>query len=44
MPITQDDISAALTIWGKEKIAISKAYEDGGIDAARKARSPAIRK
>ena len=39
MPITQDDISAALTIWGKEKIAISKAYEDGGIDAARKAAS-----
>lgn len=33
--ITTQDISAALTIWGEGKIAISKAFEEGGIDAAR---------
>ena len=35
MQITEDDIQNALTIWGNGKIAISKAFEDGGIEAAR---------
>ncbi|WP_424934377.1 phosphoribosyl-AMP cyclohydrolase [Amaricoccus macauensis] len=37
--ITREDISAALAIWGEQKIAISKAFEDGGVDAARQAAS-----
>jgi hypothetical protein len=35
MQITQDDIKKALTIWGNGKITISKAFEEGGIEAAR---------
>jgi len=35
MNITQDEIAQALVTWGNGKIAISKAFEDGGIDAAR---------
>jgi len=35
MPITSDDLLAARTAWGEGLVAISKAYEDGGIDAAR---------
>ena len=35
MPITQDNLVAARTAWGEALIAISKAFEDGGIDAAR---------
>ncbi|MEP1793076.1 phosphoribosyl-AMP cyclohydrolase [Parasphingorhabdus sp.] len=42
MQITQEDISNALTIWGKGKIAISKAFDDGGIDAAREVASASI--
>lgn len=36
MPITEEDLAAARIAWGNGKIAISKAFEDGGIDAARK--------
>ena len=39
MLITQDDIEKALAIWGNGKIAISKAFEEGGIEAARKVAS-----
>ncbi|WP_170564227.1 phosphoribosyl-AMP cyclohydrolase [Ruegeria atlantica] len=35
MPITTDELNAARNAWGEGLIAISKAYEDGGIDAAR---------
>ncbi len=35
MPITTDELTAARETWGEGLIAISKAYEDGGIDAAR---------
>ena len=42
MQITQDDIEKALTIWGNGKISISKAFEEGGIDAARKVASDNI--
>jgi len=35
MPITNDELTAARQAWGEGLIAISKAYEDGGIDAAR---------
>ena len=35
MNITQDEIAQALMTWGNGKIAISKAFEEGGIDAAR---------
>ncbi|WP_424928951.1 phosphoribosyl-AMP cyclohydrolase [Amaricoccus tamworthensis] len=35
--ISSDDIAAALKIWGDQKIAISKAFEEGGIEAAREA-------
>lgn len=35
MPITEADITAALTAWGEGKVAISKAFEDGGVEAAR---------
>ena len=35
MPIIQDDLIAARAAWGDALVAISKAYEDGGIDAAR---------
>ncbi|MCF2905683.1 phosphoribosyl-AMP cyclohydrolase [Octadecabacter sp. CECT 8868] len=35
MPMTQDDLIAARTAWGDALVAISKAFEDGGIDAAR---------
>ncbi|KCV82623.1 hypothetical protein ATO10_06761 [Actibacterium atlanticum] len=36
MPITSEDMKAALEAWGAGKVAISKAFEDGGIEAARK--------
>ncbi|WP_066708787.1 phosphoribosyl-AMP cyclohydrolase [Celeribacter ethanolicus] len=39
MQITQDDIENALITWGEGKIAISKAFEEGGIDAAREVAS-----
>jgi len=42
LQITQDDIEKALTIWGNGKIIISKAFEDGGIEAARKVASANI--
>lgn len=35
--ITKEDIAAALAIWGDQKVAISRAFEAGGVDAARKA-------
>ena len=35
MPITQTDLVAARKAWGDALVAISKTYEDGGIDAAR---------
>lgn len=37
MAITTDDLAAARKAWGEGLVAISKAYEDGGIDAARPA-------
>ncbi|WP_298909299.1 phosphoribosyl-AMP cyclohydrolase [uncultured Aliiroseovarius sp.] len=33
--ITEDDLLAARTAWGNALIAISKAYEENGIEAAR---------
>lgn len=36
MPITTEDLIAARNAWGAGKIAISKAFEIEGIDAARK--------
>nr|WP_319515112.1 phosphoribosyl-AMP cyclohydrolase [uncultured Cohaesibacter sp.] len=36
MPITSEDLLFARNAWGKGKVAISKAFEQGGIDAARK--------
>ncbi|NRB02904.1 MAG: phosphoribosyl-AMP cyclohydrolase [Rhodobacteraceae bacterium] len=35
MQITLDEIETALVTWGNGKIAISKAFEDGGIELAR---------
>jgi len=35
MPITQDELAQARTAWGDALVAISKTYEDKGIDAAR---------
>lgn len=35
MSITADELTAARVAWGEGLIAISKAYEEGGIDAAR---------
>ena len=35
MPITTDELVAARNAWGEGLIAISKAFEEGGIDAAR---------
>jgi len=35
MNITQDEIAQALVTWGNGKIAISRAFEEGGIEAAR---------
>ncbi|WP_421907388.1 phosphoribosyl-AMP cyclohydrolase [Mameliella sp.] len=35
--ITSQDILAARITWGEQKVAISKAFEDGGIEAARAA-------
>lgn len=37
MPITTEDMLAARIAWGDQKVAISKAFEDYGIDAARTA-------
>lgn len=34
--ITENDLAAARIAWGNGKIAISKAFEDGGIEAARR--------
>ena len=42
MQITQDEIDQALKTWGEGKIAISKAFEEGGIEAARKVASANI--
>ena len=39
MLITEADLAAARTTWGNGKIAISKAFEDGGIEAAREVAS-----
>ncbi|MEM9311861.1 MAG: phosphoribosyl-AMP cyclohydrolase [Pseudomonadota bacterium] len=35
MPITEDELAAARTAWGDALVAISKTYENDGIDAAR---------
>lgn len=35
MPIDDKDLAAARTAWGDALVSISKAYESGGIDAAR---------
>lgn len=35
--ITSQDLLAARITWGEQKIAISKAFEEGGIEAARAA-------
>ncbi|MFW2587020.1 phosphoribosyl-AMP cyclohydrolase [Sagittula sp. SSi028] len=35
MDITSTDIARALQTWGNGKIAISRAFDEGGIDAAR---------
>ncbi|KAJ54702.1 hypothetical protein ACMU_16435 [Actibacterium mucosum KCTC 23349] len=35
MTITNDDLAAARNAWGAGLIAIAKAYDQGGIDAAR---------
>ena len=37
MAITTDDMTKARQIWGEQKVAISKAYEEGGLEAARTA-------
>ncbi|MBL3570011.1 phosphoribosyl-AMP cyclohydrolase [Rhodovulum sp. BSW8] len=37
--ITTAELAAARVAWGNGKIAISRSYEDGGIDAARKTAS-----
>ncbi|WP_330628251.1 phosphoribosyl-AMP cyclohydrolase [Thioclava sp. FTW29] len=42
MTITQDDIRKALKTWGDGKVAISRAYAEGGIEAARKVASANI--
>ena len=34
-PITEQELTEARQIWGDALVAVSKAYEDGGIDAAR---------
>ena len=39
MPITQEELLAARTAWGNGKIAISKAFEAGGIEDAYKVAS-----
>ena len=35
MSITEDDLAQARTVWGDALIAIAKAYDAGGIEAAR---------
>lgn len=35
--ITSRDLLAARTIWGEQKVAISRAWEEGGLSAARMA-------
>lgn len=35
MAINEQDVSSALNQWGEALVAIAKAYEAGGIDAAR---------
>ena len=35
MPIVKHDILKALNDWGESLIAISRAYEDGGLESAR---------
>ena len=39
MKITEEEIAQALVTWGNGKIAISKAFEEGGIAAARQVAS-----
>lgn len=34
-PITDQEVATALRLWGAGKIAISRAFETGGIEAAR---------
>lgn len=36
MPITEQDLAQARQNWGDALVAIAMAYEDGGIDAARR--------
>lgn len=35
MTITSEDLLIARTVWGNHKVAISRAFEEGGIEAAR---------
>ncbi|MEM7300661.1 MAG: phosphoribosyl-AMP cyclohydrolase [Pseudomonadota bacterium] len=35
MPISEDDLAKARTVWGDGLIAIAKAYDDAGIEGAR---------
>ena len=35
MPISDNEISQAITVWGDALVAIAKAFEAGGIDEAR---------
>lgn len=39
MKITEEEIAQALVTWGNGKIAISSAFEEGGIEAARQVAS-----
>lgn len=40
--ITEEELTAARKVWGDALVAVSKAYEDGGIDAAREIANNAI--
>ena len=40
--ITEQELTAARQIWGDALIAVSKAFEEGGIDAAREVANGAI--
>lgn len=42
MAITEQELSDARKAWGEALIAVSNAYEEGGIDAARKVASRVI--
>lgn len=39
MTISTEELAAARIVWGNQKISISRAFEDSGIDAARNAAS-----